>query len=446
MGKFQNQVVVITGAAGGIGSHLSALFAEEKAKLALIDIDPNKLKDLENRLQKFSTQIISYEVDQSQKEQVFACAKKIETELGTPDLLINNAGIGFHAPLFDTSFAEWEKLMAINFWGPLYFTYAFLPQMRKRQSGHIVHVATGQVYFRVPTWGAYTVSKTALATFSEVLRAELKKDNISVTTVYPYMVNTGFYQDIEAQSLGGELMLALLPLYSQSAEKVAEIIYKAILQKKSSELVHPLNQAARYFRLNSFLSQIFDTISFSLLNSSPKETQKEIPPYLQKINSFISKNFPKLGFQIEEVMTGEHEFEENYGPKGRFPLEFRVVWGAENIFSYLNPAGSEFLKSKLKGNITVGGLCRNVPCEGELALKYFDDQSIRYELNFTVAGKNYQYIGVKKQIYPWNLPWSHTTCFGEIWLKEEGKRISRSMVHFPMESLRDFLGSFRLVY
>lgn len=162
---------------------------------------------------------------------------------------------------------------------------------------------------------------------------------------------------------------------------------------------------------------------------------------LNIIKPLIEKN---IGFEMREVMSGTHRFENGFGPNGEFPLEFNVVWGTDNLREWLNPKSERFLVNDLSGYVTVGGLCHNVPVEGRLELKYFTEFKIRYVFEFEVNGIVYLYKGEKVNIKPWNLPISHTTCFGTIIEKESGKLVSRSVVFFRYSTIPSFLLSFRL--
>ncbi len=151
-----------------------------------------------------------------------------------------------------------------------------------------------------------------------------------------------------------------------------------------------------------------------------------------------------VGFSIEEVMSGEHEFEPGVGPEGRFPFEFHVVWGPKDLGEFLRPGSEVFMTNDLEGRISVEGLCRNVPCAGRLELRYFKDRSIRYSFEFETGGSEYRFVGEKVNIWPWNLAVSHTTCFGVITEKQSGRLVSRSVSHFRLRSLPGFLASLRL--
>jgi hypothetical protein len=95
--------------------------------------------------------------------------------------------------------------------------------------------------------------------------------------------------------------------------------------------------------------------------------------------------------------------------------------------------------------VTIGGLCKNTPCTGRLELKYFTEQKMRYTFNFEVDDSEYEFIGKKRNIYPWNLPYSHTCCFGQLRKVGSDKVISNSITHFHWDTLLSFLSSFEIV-
>jgi hypothetical protein len=162
---------------------------------------------------------------------------------------------------------------------------------------------------------------------------------------------------------------------------------------------------------------------------------------LAQIKRMISEG--RVGFAMDEIMTGTHEFEPRFGPPGKRHMEFRVTWGPNDLGAWINPAGDRFMLNDLEGTVTVDGLCYFTPCRGTLALRYFKDQTIRYAFEFTVHDEPYLFVGEKVHIYPWNLPWSHTTCFGRITRKETGELVSTSVTHFRLRTSLDFVRSLR---
>jgi len=152
----------------------------------------------------------------------------------------------------------------------------------------------------------------------------------------------------------------------------------------------------------------------------------------------------RIGFAIDEVMRGYHQFEPGHGPEGQLPMEFRVTWGNKDLSHFLNPLGDGFLLSDLAGRVSIDFLCRDLPCRGSFELKYLSEHALRYSFEFEAEGTEYSYLGEKVNIWPWNLPFSHTTCFGTLCEADSGKLVSRSVTYFKMTALPGFLASLRL--
>ncbi len=152
----------------------------------------------------------------------------------------------------------------------------------------------------------------------------------------------------------------------------------------------------------------------------------------------------RFGFVMDEVMSGDHEFTDGKGPKGKHVFEFKVTWGPREIAKWLNPFGDSFMTQPLNGTITVGGMCVDVPCSGTLELAYFTEARIRYTFDFEYGDKAYHFVGEKINIRPWNLHVSHTTCYGTLVEKATGDLISRSVTHFRFKTTPAFIASLRL--
>jgi len=151
----------------------------------------------------------------------------------------------------------------------------------------------------------------------------------------------------------------------------------------------------------------------------------------------------RLGFATDEVMTGYHRFEPGLGPTGELPIELRLTWGPPNLIEWLDPADDAFMQHQLEGTVTLGGWAEDIPCCGTLELLYFTKHLIRYTFTFDHGGASYRFVGEKVNVKLWNLPVSHTTCFGRITDLVTGKLVSTSVTHFRLRTLPAFLGSFR---
>ncbi len=274
MRSVKGKKVLITGAASGIGFTTAENFAHAKAELILTDINGEALENAAAKLAVHGVKIHTYQIDISDKEKVFKMADWVLNEVGGLDILVNNAGIGHSGELAETSLETWKKLIDVNFWGTLYHVYAFLPYMIEKRSGQIVNVSSGQAFFRLPTWGAYASVKLMLGAFSEILHFELKKFNIHVTTVYPFMINTPFYNDVEADTFGAKLSMKLLPYYSMTPEKVGKIIFKAIKKRQHVEMVSLINDVGFYSRFLTPISSLVSSTTNFFLAKKPEEYQK----------------------------------------------------------------------------------------------------------------------------------------------------------------------------
>ena len=153
----------------------------------------------------------------------------------------------------------------------------------------------------------------------------------------------------------------------------------------------------------------------------------------------------RVGFMMDEVMSGTHRFVGSAGPPGEHPMEFNVTWGTKHVTEYVNPLDTGFMSSFLEGTVTVGGLVENAPCMGKLDLLYFTEGKLRYTFDFKDdRGRAYHYVGEKVDLRPWNLHVTHTTCYGTITDKETGEQISKSILHFRFHTIPAFMMSFRL--
>ena len=163
------------------------------------------------------------------------------------------------------------------------------------------------------------------------------------------------------------------------------------------------------------------------------------------INNFKEKiQNSKLSFKMSETMSGYHEFEDASGPSGQMPFEFNIDWKTDSLTEWINPKNSNFMVNKVNGTISIGGLANNIPCSGNMEVRYFKDNKIKYDLNFSFKNKKYHFVGEKINIKPWNLPVSHTTCFGVLTEAKSKKLISKSVTFFSIKTLPSFLLSFRV--
>jgi len=276
MAKIRDRKVLITGGGAGIGLCTARQFAKAGYDLILTDVNREALDKAAAELAVSGVKVHTRVVDVSNRKDVDKMARWVINDLGGLDILINNAGIGYSGELADTTLETWEKLVGVNFWGPLYHIYAFLPHMIEKESGQIVNVSSGQAFFRLPTWGAYASIKLALGAVSEILHFEVRKFGIRVTTVYPFMVDTGFYSDVKAETFGQRLSMKLLPYYSMKPASVARLIYKAAIRKKKVEMISVINYVGFYSQFVPFLSDGMSFVTNWFLSKDKEECKQEL--------------------------------------------------------------------------------------------------------------------------------------------------------------------------
>lgn len=192
-----DRVVVITGAAGGIGAALARRFAADGANLALLDIDC--LEPLATELADGGTQVLPISCDVTS---LVSCRDGIEqviTRFGGIDVLVANAGITHLGAFVDTEVAVIERVMDVNFFGSVNITKAALGSLLARR-GQIVVLSSVAGIAPLATRTGYSASKHALHGFFESLRTEVAGDGVAVTMVCPSFVRTG----IGDRAIGGD--------------------------------------------------------------------------------------------------------------------------------------------------------------------------------------------------------------------------------------------------
>lgn len=186
---FQNKVVVITGAGSGIGQALALEIARYGGRLALSDVSEAGLART-MALLPAGTYAHAYVLDVSNREAVFRHADEVKRDFEAVNFVINNAGTSVLATVEHTTIEEFEKVLAINLWGTIYGTKAFLPIMLAQREGCIVNVSSVFGLVGTPCSGAYTISKFGVRGLTETLWQELDGTGVNAVLVHPGGINT----------------------------------------------------------------------------------------------------------------------------------------------------------------------------------------------------------------------------------------------------------------
>ncbi|CAL8094761.1 unnamed protein product [Orchesella dallaii] len=191
----EGKVVVITGASSGIGESLAKLLYEDGCRLILASRRIEELERVKADLVRSRTYGPVYvpaivQLDLADLKSVQSKTSEILQIYGYVDILINNAGMTHRGDVLGTSIEVDQRLMSVNYFGPLALTKGLAHSMVERRSGRVVFVSSVQGKFALPFRSAYTASKHAVQALADSLRAELTDLGIKVTVVSPGYVKT----------------------------------------------------------------------------------------------------------------------------------------------------------------------------------------------------------------------------------------------------------------
>lgn len=223
MSNFKDKNVLITGGASGIGKIMGRIALEKGCKnLVIWDISDTNIETTKKELSTY-TNVKGYKVDVSNEENVTETYQQVKSDVGTIDILINNAGIVVGKLFSDHTTTDIKRTMNINAIAPMVVTLPFLQDMIAQKEGHICNVASSAGLITTPRMAVYNSSKWAVFGWSDSLRIEMQegKTGVHVTTIAPYYINTGMFDGVNC---------SVIPILKP--EKVAKQIIRAIEKNK----------------------------------------------------------------------------------------------------------------------------------------------------------------------------------------------------------------------
>lgn len=222
MNNFDDALVVLTGAAGGIGRATTSQLVALGARVVAIDKSRSGLEALARM---HGEAVVTHEADLGDGDRIDRLARTIARAHGPIDVLIHNAGLTVQGELADMTAAEIDKVLDVDLRAPLQLTRALLPHLSHR--GHVVFVSSMAAVQPFPTQSTYSAAKAGLRAFAEVLRIESR--HLGVSVILPGTIATPFLENADSHDAATTASLAeLMQRFGTRPERVAGAIVDAV--------------------------------------------------------------------------------------------------------------------------------------------------------------------------------------------------------------------------
>ena len=225
------KLALITGATKGIGRSTAQTFARAGWNLILLARDIQKLQDLKNELSNTGVKIYILALDLSKFDKVHQCLNQCIKSYGCPTVVINNAGFAFNGELVSMPLDKWQEIIQVNLTSIFQICSLIVPLMRIK-GGLIINVSSHAAHNAFPLWGAYCVSKAALASFTKCIREEERKNSVRACTITLGSVNTPLWDSEFVNSDFNKSSML-------SSDRVSETILY-IAEQPNSQLIEDL--------------------------------------------------------------------------------------------------------------------------------------------------------------------------------------------------------------
>jgi NAD(P)-dependent dehydrogenase (short-subunit alcohol dehydrogenase family) len=197
--RLDGRVAVITGASQGLGKQMAEALAEAGATVVLVARHRERLESVRAGITARGGKACAFVADVSAEVEVNRLAEQAGSEVGAPDILINNAGVNLRKPLHEFTLEEWRRVMQTNLDGPFLCARAFVPGMIEKKFGRVLNVTSTMSHVSLPGRSAYSTSKFGLLGMTKALALELAPYGITVNGIspgpFPTDLNTVLTQD-----------------------------------------------------------------------------------------------------------------------------------------------------------------------------------------------------------------------------------------------------------
>ncbi|WP_432663802.1 SDR family oxidoreductase [Wukongibacter baidiensis] len=199
---YTEKVVLITGAANGIGKAIAKAYCEVGAKVVLADIDEKNGTELVKEYKTLGFDSIFYKVDLKSPDEIIEMIEYVVNEYGSLDILINNAGISKFKSLYDLTIDEWDEIIDVNLRSFFITSQQFAKTNKNTSYGRIINIASTRYLMSEQDSEAYAASKGGIVSLTHALAISLSKENITVNCISPGWIQNDNYEDLSSLDHG----------------------------------------------------------------------------------------------------------------------------------------------------------------------------------------------------------------------------------------------------
>jgi 3-oxoacyl-[acyl-carrier protein] reductase len=190
MGKLDRRIAIVTGAATGLGKAIALLYAAEGADVAVIDKNADGAARTADAITAQGRRSLAVSADVGDEAAVDQAFARINSELGAPHILVNNAGIATVALLENMATAMWDEMLRVNLKSVFLCTRAVLPAMRRNRYGRIINISSQLAHKGASGMAHYAAAKAGILGLTRSLSYEVADDNITVNAICPGPLDT----------------------------------------------------------------------------------------------------------------------------------------------------------------------------------------------------------------------------------------------------------------
>jgi NAD(P)-dependent dehydrogenase (short-subunit alcohol dehydrogenase family) len=195
MNRLSNKVALVTGSAGGIGRGIAIKFAQEGAKVGVLDLTSADSKKVVDEIEVAGGQAIALGADISKQTDVETAVKQLRDEFGPINVLVNNAAVMPSGRLHETEPADFDRCLNVNLRGTYLVSRAVIPEMLERHDGNIIHMASVTAILGLPGIAAYSATKGALVALARAMSTDYARYGIRINAVSPGTIDSPMLHD-----------------------------------------------------------------------------------------------------------------------------------------------------------------------------------------------------------------------------------------------------------